>query len=548
MKYSNTQIPYSDTGLFSPLVRDYVQSKGTASSFVSYAPNYEGVKNAIAARKNFPTNRKVLVDVLQNQYDGVWAKNSQEKVLGEGLASKLVQENINLLSLDNTFVITTAHQPNIFTGPLYFFYKIIHAIQLAADLKKQFPKNNFVPVYYMGSEDADIDEVGSFIIGGAKHQWETKQTGAIGRMKVDDALVKLLQNIEGYWGVKPNGAEALAILKSAYQKGKTINEATLELVHGFFGQYGLLVLQPDDARLKTLFVDVMEKELLTQFSQAAIQPTLIKLRSEYHVQTEGRAINLFYLKDQVRARIDKVGSDYIILDTDLKFSQEQIVKELHDYPERFSPNVILRGVYQELILPGIVFIGGGGELAYWMELKNVFDAVEVHYPLIQLRNSIACIREKQAEKWADLGLTFNDLFKPTLEIEVAYVKKESTESLDLKNQIEALNNVYEKIKLDVIKIDPTLGEHAMNLSHQSVKKIQELEKKMIRAERRKQAVAIERIHGIKQSLFPMNSLQERVENFSEWVGDYGWDWVIAVMENSNTMEQNFTVLTIQSRS
>ena len=548
MKYSATKIPYSDTGLFSSLVRDYVQSKGTAHSFVPYTPNYEGIKKAIEARKIFPTNRAVLVEVLQKQYDTLSTTKGADKVIGQAIATKLVQENINLLKLDNTYVVTTAHQPNIFTGPLYFFYKIIHAIQLAVDLKKQFPDNNFVPVYYMGSEDADIDEVGSFVLGGAKHQWATKQTGAIGRMKVDDALVQLLQNMEGYWSVKPHGAEALAILKSAYQKGKTINEATLEVVHGFFGQYGLIVLQPDDAALKSLFVEVMEKELTTHFSHAAIQPTIKALSKDYHVQTEGRSLNLFYLKDQLRARIEKVGVEYVIMDTDLKFSEEEILKELRQYPERFSPNVILRGVYQELILPGVVFIGGGGELAYWMELKNVFDAVKVHYPAVQLRNSFVCIREKQAEKWADLGLTFKDLFKPTIDIEVAYAKKQASETLELTSHIQSLNTLYAQIKVDVMKVDATLGEHALNLAHQSVKKLQELEKKMIRAERRKQVVAIERIHGIKQSLFPMNSLQERVENFSEWVGDYGWEWVTAIMDNSNTMDQNFTVITYQSRS
>jgi len=145
------------------------------------------------------------VEVLEKQYSSL---KTHAKV----------NDHIQLLGSENTFVVTTAHQPNIFTGPLYFFYKIIHAIQLAEDLKKKFPENNFVPVYYMGSEDADIEEVGSFVLGGTTHQWITKQKGAVGRMKVDDALIGLLQNLEGYWSVKPNGKEALAILKAAYQK------------------------------------------------------------------------------------------------------------------------------------------------------------------------------------------------------------------------------------------------------------------------------------------------------------------------------------------
>ena len=529
MKFNATFMDYQFTGLFSSLVKDYIQDKGSARSFVAYAPTYDGVSKAIAERKKYPTNRKVLVEVLLKQYESL-------------STSVRVKENIQLLASDKTFVVTTAHQPNIFTGPLYFFYKIIHAIQLAADLKKQFPENNFVPVYYMGSEDADIKEVGSFVLGGTTYQWDTKQKGAVGRMKVDDALIALLKNMEGYWSVKPNGKEALAILQNAYQKGKTIAEATIELVNAFFGEYGLIVVQPDDASLKSLFVDTMKLELLTGFSHKAIQPTLQALTSSYHVQSEGRALNLFYLKDNIRARIEKQDNQYLVADTDIRFTEEEILNELQIHPERFSPNVILRGVFQETILPGVVFIGGGGELAYWMELKNVFAEAKVHMPVLQLRNSFLFIREKQIKQWTELGLTKEDLFKPVLDIEVAFVKKQSGELLSLEAELKSLVQVYDQIQKRVKSIDTTLGAHTNNLAHQSTKKLLELEKKMIRAERRKQAVAIERIHAIKHALFPNNGLQERVENIAEWMGDYGQDWLDAVIQSSPTMQQQFTIV------
>ena len=529
MKFNATSIDYQFTGLFSNLVKDYIQDKGTARSFVAFDPSYEGVAKAIEQRKKYPTNRKLLVEVLQKQYSSLQTHAK-------------VNDHIQLLGSENTFVVTTAHQPNIFTGPLYFFYKIIHAIQLAADLKKQFPENNFVPVYYMGSEDADIEEVGSFVLGGTKHQWITKQKGAVGRMKVDDALVGLLQNIEGYWSVKPNGKEALAILQAAYQKNKTIAIATIELVNAFFGEYGLIVVQPDDASLKSLFIDTMKKELLTGFSHAAIQPTLKSLTANYHLQTEGRALNLFYLKEDIRARIEKQGNQFVVTDTEIRFSEEAILTELQNHPERFSPNVILRGVFQETILPGVVFIGGGGELAYWMELKNVFSEANVPMPVLQLRNSFLFIRSKQLQQWTALGLTKEDLFKPVLDIEVAFVKKQSGELLSLEAELKSLEQVYDQVQKRVKSVDATLGAHANNLAHQSTKKLLELEKKMIRAERRKQAVAIERIHAIKQALFPNNGLQERIENIAEWMGDFGQNWLDAVIQSSPTMQQQFTIV------
>jgi bacillithiol biosynthesis cysteine-adding enzyme BshC len=538
MKFTATQIPYSDTGLFTTLIQDFIAGKAAALKYVQYPVSKEGVHAAIQERKKFPIQRSVLVNVLQSQYHDLFNSNDNTNIT----ANVKVSEAIQSLLKENTFAITTAHQPNIFTGPLYFFYKIIHAIQLAADLKKQFPENNFVPVYYMGSEDADLDEVGSYFLGGTQHQWITKQKGAIGRMKVDDALLGLLQNLEGYWLVQPEGAETFNILKKAYQKGNTISEATLYMVHQFFGKYGLVVLQPDQPQLKQLFLPVMEQELLHQFSHAAIQPTLSLLAKEYHVQSEGRLLNLFYLKEDLRSRIEKNEEEYTIVDTSIRFTATQIIDELKNYPERFSPNVILRGVYQETILPSIVFIGGGGELAYWMELKNVFSQTKVHYPILQLRNSFVCIKEKQMTQWEALGFELKDLFKPILQLENEYIQRVSEENLTLSTHLANMNSLYQQIQLDVIKIDASLGDHTLNLSVQAQKKLATLEKKMLKAEKRKQHTALQRIHAIKNDLFPQNSLQERVENIAEWIGAYGWGWVDAIMTHSNTLAQNFTVL------
>ena len=529
MSQSSKHIPFSSTHVFSTLINDYLEGKGNAMDFVQYAPNVDGYRAAIEGRKKYPINRVLLFDVLTKQYSNL----PQEKA---------VNDQIALLKNDTTFVVTTAHQPNLFTGPLYFFYKIIHAIQLAASLKATFPEYDFVSVYYMGSEDADLDEVGTFNLDQKKCQWVTKQTGAIGRMQVDDALLVLLKQLESYWSILPQGQKALEILKDAYQKGKTISEATLSFVHAFFGSKGLLVLQPDDTALKAVFIPVMEKELLTSFSHEAIQPTIAALSKDYHVQSEGRSINLFYLKDSIRARIEKQGDQFIVVDTDIQFTEKEIIAELHQYPERFSPNVILRGVYQETILPGVVFVGGGGELAYWMELKNVFQQVGVHYPLLQLRNSFLLIRQKQADQWAAMQFEEQDLFKPILELEVAYVKKYATQALDLQDQINHLTTLYTTIKNEVVKVDPTLGTHAENLAQQAKAKLLSLEKKMVRAEKRKQSVDIQRIHRIKKELFPQDNLQEREEHFSKWVGQYDISWIDTIMEHSKGLESKFSII------
>ena len=234
-----------------------------------------------------------------------------------------------------------------------------------------------------------------------------------------------------------------------------------------------------------------------------------------------------------------------MVDTDIRFTEAEIISELHQYPERFSPNVILRGVYQETILPGVVFVGGGGELAYWMELKNVFQEAGVHYPLLQLRNSFLLMNQKQATQWKEMQFEKEDLFKPLLDLEVDYVNKHASEALHLNEHLNTLASLYTSIKKDVIKVDPTLGAHAENLAHQAKAKLEALEKKMVRAERRKQAVAIQRIHRIKKELFPQDNLQERVENFSKWVGQHDLAWINTIMDHSTGLESRFRIITIK---
>ena len=199
MNCISSYLTYAQTGYFSRTALDYVQQLPSIQPFYNHPVSFEGIKSAIAERKQFPTNRKLLVTVLQNQYESVQV-------------SKLVADNIESLQLENTFTITTAHQPNIFTGPLYFIYKILHVAKLAEQLKVEFPENNFVPVYYMGSEDADLEELGHIFHHGEKIEWVTSQTGAVGRMIVDKSLVKLLDNLAGELSVYPHGAEIIRLM------------------------------------------------------------------------------------------------------------------------------------------------------------------------------------------------------------------------------------------------------------------------------------------------------------------------------------------------
>jgi bacillithiol biosynthesis cysteine-adding enzyme BshC len=531
MDQTANYLPYESTGYFSKIVSDYLSQSPLLQPFYQHTPDLKGIQDSINARKSFNTPRGLLVEVLTEQYAGL-------------TTSEKVQQNILSLADENTFTITTAHQPNIFTGPLYFIYKILHAVKLADELAAALPQYKFVSVYYMGSEDADLDELGFVNVGGQKLVWQTQQTGAVGRMKVDKGLTKLIHAIHGQTGVLPFGNELTDLLQHCYTEGKLIQQATLELVNTLFAAYGLVVLVPDNVKLKTAFQSVVAKEITERFSHSIVADTIAKLGQHYKVQAGGREINLFYLINDKRERIEVRGTKYEVRTLELVFSKEEILRELEQYPERFSANVILRGAFQETVLPNIAFIGGGGELAYWLEIKNVFEAVNIPYPVLLLRNSFLLIKKEQSAKLKQLGFTDEDLFTNAFTLLNTLVKRESENQLNLSAELQQAHDFYIHLQKLTDKVDKTLSVHVMALEKQALKKLGELEKQMLRAERFKYDTQQKQITKLKQDLFPDNSLQERVDNFAIAYSTYGKAWLQMMYDVSTGLNKGFGVVTI----
>ncbi|MFT3981753.1 MAG: bacillithiol biosynthesis cysteine-adding enzyme BshC [Ferruginibacter sp.] len=530
MPFTSSYFPYRSVHSFSAIAIDYVEGAEALKPFYTYAPTIEGIKKAIDARKQFDTDRQLLVDHLREQYRNL-------AITGK------VEDNINSLLLDNTFTVTTAHQPNIFTGHLYFIYKILHAIKLADELKQRMPGNNFVPVYYMGSEDADLEELGEVYINGKYYRWETSQGGAVGRMKIDKAFIELIEGIHAQLGVDPHGDEILQKVKAAYTLDKTIEQATFEFVHELFKTYGLLILLPDAQKLKASFIPVIEKELAEQFSAKAVEETMSQFPEQYKIQAAGREINLFYLEEGKRERIERIGDDkWVLADHSREWSNNSLLKELKDNPRAFSPNVILRPVFQEWILPNVAFIGGGGELAYWLELKNVFAAAGVPYPVLLLRNSFGIVNKKTAEKIASLDMTAEDFFQPAAALLDRIIRKHSKVQLELTAEKEKLAALYAQISAVAGAADPTLEKHVTALQLGAAKKIGRLEKKIYSAEKKRFEAQQRRIETIRASLYPEGNLQERVDNLLPWYAVYGPGFIEMLYSHSLSLGQQFGLL------
>ncbi|MDP4247846.1 MAG: bacillithiol biosynthesis cysteine-adding enzyme BshC [Bacteroidota bacterium] len=528
MDWKPTLLSYRQTGYFSKIITDYLDQADTLRPFYEHPANAGGIMASIKARQGFRVNRPALVDRLRRQYEGVHA-------------AAPVQRNIEALLDEEVFTVCTAHQPAIFTGSLYFIYKILHCIRLATKLGEDHPGKRFVPVFYMGSEDADLEELGKVYLHGEKLEWDTKQKGAVGRMSTK-GLEPLFHRIEGELSVQPFGAELVGILREAYLESPDIQTATFRLLHHLFSDYGLVVLNADDVELKRLMIPVFEDDLFRNIPSRIVEETTRALSQHVKVQANPRMINLFYLKDDLRGRIEKRDGVFYVHESSIVFSEEELREELHRHPERFSPNVILRGLFQETLLPNIAFIGGGGETAYWLELKDLFRHYGVPYPVLVMRNSFLLVEAQWTEKLERAGLSAIDVFRAEDELMNELVKRQSTLQLSLEKEIGEAQSYYTRLKQVSAAVDPTLVQHVDALETKALEPVRELEKKLLKAEKRKFKDQQRQIHAIQTSLFPLNSLQERVDNFMPWYARHGRQFLKDLYDHSLTLEQQFVVL------
>ncbi|MFL9843664.1 bacillithiol biosynthesis cysteine-adding enzyme BshC [Flavobacterium rhizosphaerae] len=522
-------ISYQNSGYFSRLIVDYLNQQDTLKPLYNRFPKIENFKLQIdeKAQNYSPENRSVLVHSIEQQY-----KNTK--------ISEPVKHNISLLKKENTFTITTGHQLNLFTGPLYFLYKIISTINLTKQLKETYPEYNFVPVYWMATEDHDFEEINYFTLRDKKIMWGRESSGPVGRLNTT-GLDNVLQVFSRELGVGENAKWLVNLFESTYIKHHTLAGATQYLANELFDNEGLVILDADSSELKRLFIPYIKQELLHQVSHQKVAETALALK-EYNIQVNPREINLFYIQDSLRERIVLQDGRYYINNTQMEFSAEELLQELEKHPEKFSPNVIMRPLYQEVILPNLCYIGGGGELAYWLELKSFFDASEVTFPILLLRNSVLLATQKQAQKLDKLNLSWADMFMPRQEVYNKMVTRFTNLQLDFSEQKQFLEQQFEKLERMAKQTDASFTGAVQAQKVKQQKGLENLEKRLLKAEKKKHNEELKRIGLLQNELFPHGSLQERRNNFAEFYVDFNGRLMDKLFDSLNPLEQEFNII------
>lgn len=521
-------ISYQQTNSFSGIVLDYLNEDQQLEPFYQYSPTMDGFEKAVAERK-FSGDRNLLVSCLQEQYAAITP----------GVDTC---HQIELLADDRTFTITTGHQLNIFTGPLYFIYKIVTAINLAAELQQRFPDYRFIPVYWMATEDHDFEEINHLSLEDKKLRWDSSAAGATGRLDTQ-SMAEVLLAYKGYLGISVNGKELAAIAEQAYSGSQSLAAATRKLVHALFGQKGLLCIDADDHRLKAQFAPIMTQDILDGQSFRQISESNTQLEKlGYKPQVNPREINFFYMNDQLRERIVLENGQYQVMHTTLSFTAESLKAEILANPEKFSPNVVMRPLYQELILPNLAYIGGGAEVTYWLQLKANFDFYKVPFPVLVLRNSALVIDSRAARKMHILGIDQVSLFMEDEQLKNQWIREHVGDFLCLDDEQRAIRAVFDQIKLSAYKIDKTLSMSVDGAKTKALKLVTNLEKKMLRAEKRRHTTSLQQIDRLKNELFPSGVLQERVLNIAPMYINYGDNFIESLCAAFKPLDKQFTIL------
>ncbi len=498
-----TYLPRNQTNSFTDQQLLLSENQNQLDEFIGLPFSKEAFPKQIQIKSEnyIQANRLLLHKVLKSKY-GTLENNSKSV------------ENIEKLLDHNCYTVVTGHQLCLFTGPIYFIYKILHVIKQCEELNKTYPEHRFVPVYWMASEDHDFEEIKSISIFGKTLNWESNQAGAVGRMNLS-GIPEVLDGFKHFFS--NNTANEIDKLIQEFN-GKTYGEAFFRFVHSMFAEYGLVILDGDEREFKQAFVPFMKNEIQTSFSFEAVNRVNRRLEErKYKIPVNPREVNLFYLSDNKRERIIPNAKKFIVGEKEL--SEKEIIDLIDIEPEAFSPNVILRPLYQEFLLPNLCYVGGVGELSYWLQLKGVFESSQILFPLIQPRTSAVWIDTFSSQKIEKFNIKILDIFKPINDLKKKILLTNESDNLDFELIDFQINQIKTDFFEKAIRIDASFKSRVGAEFAKIEKQIENLKDQLERSVKSKHEKSLIGVEQIKNKLFPNNSLQERNVNFFQFCSD-----------------------------
>lgn len=508
-------------GLIPPIVSDYLKREPQLRSQVNSWLNAEEFEKIISEKSFSEDKRKSLVSHLLNQYKIAGIEVEKQK--------HLVQQ-INSLNDANTFTVTTGHQLSLFGGTLFMAYKILTTIKLARDLKVKYPQHHFVPILWLASEDHDFEEIKGTYWQGKQLTWDLetyeKASGEIATESISNIVKMLGASLEQMGGI---GHNLKQWIEDAYLGRTNLGDASIAFYHHLFGKEGLVILDANAPALKKYLAPVMEKDLFTNTLFEKQQASDRILSKKYKLQINARNGNFFYLHPQLgRKMLKKEKDGFVLSDSDIRFSKEEIEQLIQNTPELLSPNVNVRPIYQESVLPNLAYVGGPAEIAYWLQLKPLFDACDVNFPMLVLRFMATQMEVGFNEKLQKLGFDTKEIFGSEEQVGSKYLEK--VQPIDYSKTSEEIVLQLQAM-LDAVKhSDPELAKTLLQIKLETRDNLKKQSGAFKRALEKKEDKGIQKVLNLRSKFYPSGILQERIETVLQYQLKVGSDWNQQILE------------------
>lgn len=527
-----TTLPYSGDMEFGEKDLAYINGDKKLTGFAKYKQDASEFSRVINDKsKSYDGNyRGLIAKALDKQYS-------------ELPEDTVAARQIERLKNPDTFTVVTAHQPCLFTGPLYVIYKILSAINLSEQLNKQHPNNHIVPVFVTGGEDHDLEEINHAHIYGKKVEWNPGQTGAVGRMDLvnTDELVKAIEN---FAGKSPFGEEAVKLVRESFEGSRNYGHAFRKLVAALFSESGLIILSMDDPSLKAAFSSIIEDDLLNNTSRKLVAETQDKIRAAgFQEQAYPREVNCFYHSAEGRLRIEKTdGRIFQLVGGEKRFSEEEMLSELRENPGKFSPNVVLRPLYQELLLPNLAYVGGGGEISYWLERGSQFEHYGINFPMLVRRNSVFWFDHIACKNLNQLGLGLSSVFSDPEKLIKDYLIEHAGEEITLADEKKLLGDIFRAVEEKAVQLERSILKTIRAEEAKHLKSIDHLEHKLLKAKKQQMDVKVNKIRKTHDKLFPEGKPQERFDNFIMYYFRLGPDFISGLKDHLNPLKKEVVII------
>ena len=518
------------------LIEKFISGDKKVLKYINSFYSKENIlKQSESRSKNFSKEqRQILVKSLQDQYSKIEI-------------SKKTLKNISSLLEPNTFCITTGHQINLFTGPLMVIYKIAQVISISNQLNLDSENFKYVPVLWIATEDHDFEEISEINLNQKKIKWEINSNNLpVGEIEINNfknVLRDYKDSIIDY-NFKENIEE---IIDNSYKEGDTLSISTLKFINSLFSEHGLIIIDANKKDLKSLFTDQLKNEI-DNFSckeKTSFQISQLKKDFEsFKVQVNPSDINFFKLTDKGRKRI-RYDKKLYNVDDENSYNKDEILNLIDKSPELFSPNAIMRPLYQEIVLPNVCYVGGPNELRYWMQLKTYFDDNKVQFPILKLRNSAYVIDSKTSKKIKNSGIEIKYFIGELNELLNYKIENTSSMKVNFDSLRSNLSLQFDELRKVSLETDKSFVG-ALNAQEKKQKKgIDDLEKKLIKAEKKNYEAEIKSIRSIHSYLNPSNISQERYLNFGNFYSCKGPSFINYIVEKISIMDDKILIIDLE---